>query len=152
LQIDRLAEQAPERGRQQGQARDERLAQLDGRELRRDAIWHTGAQHEQRRDAADDQGGSETVPHGLAVDRPEPDNPGQRPGPGEDARVGGHRPAPPASFVATGCSPYCARKTSSRFGSRLTTSTIPCCAAIVTTAPIGPLTRIVTTSPRAATS
>ena len=40
--------------------------------------------------------------------------------------------------------PYWARNTSSRFGSRLTTSTRPCGAAAAMTAPIGPLTRIVT--------
>ena len=34
-----------------------------------------------------------------------------------------------ARLRRSGCSPYWARKTSSRFGSRLTTSTIPCAAA-----------------------
>ncbi len=37
VEVDRLAEQAADRGRQRGQAGDERLAELDRRELRRDA-------------------------------------------------------------------------------------------------------------------
>ena len=53
------------------------------------------------------------------------------------ADIGAHRR--PACWP-----PYWARKTSSRFGSRLTTSMRPCDAAAAMTDPIGPLTRIVT--------
>ena len=101
------------------------LAQLDRRELRREPVRRSGPDHEQRRDPADEQRGPPAVADGLAVDRAEPGDPRPRPGPAERPRgVGrGHAAGPTRS---TGCSPYWARKTSSRFGSRLTTSTRPC--------------------------
>ena len=70
--------------RQRGQAGDERLAQLERRELRGEPYGAPVAEHEQRGDPADDQRRPPAVADGLAVDRAEPGDPRPRAAAGVD--------------------------------------------------------------------
>src|SRR4029079_19746468 len=102
------------------------------RELGRGPVGCTGPEHEGTGHETDDECGATTVADRLGIDGSQAHETRPRPRsvpsnhPGQDR--GAHRGALPSG-------PYWARKTSSRFGSRLTTSTRPCPAAAAMTAP-----------------